>query len=163
DTLAGLTTLVIVALFLTGQLHVWQILLLKGISSVLNVFQNTAYSAAVTMLVPKDDLGRANGRIQLSIAIAQIFAPALAAVLGATMRIVGVLIIDVVSSVFAVAATMSVHIPQPEGHHESAKRQASVLQDLAYGWSYITAHPGLMGLLIFLGAINFLLGVVFVL
>ena len=54
-------------------------------------------------------------------------------------------------------------IPRSPVPPEGETRRASLLRDAAYGWSYITARPGLLSLLIFFAITNFLTGMVLVL
>jgi MFS family permease len=59
DTGAGLATLSIAALYMTGNLAVWNIILATAFTSAFSAFQWPAYSAVTTLLVPKEQLGRA--------------------------------------------------------------------------------------------------------
>ena len=65
DTGAGLATLSIAILYMTGNLEVWNILLATAINSAFSTFQWPAYSAVTTLLVPKEQLGRAGGMVQI--------------------------------------------------------------------------------------------------
>jgi len=56
DTGAGLSTLVIWLLLATGKLQVWHIYLTAAASSFFGIFQEPAYRAATTLLVPKERL-----------------------------------------------------------------------------------------------------------
>ena len=60
DAGAALSTLAIWVLLFTGHLQVWHIYLANALSSVLGSFQQPAYMASITLLVPKQHLGRAS-------------------------------------------------------------------------------------------------------
>ena len=98
--------------------------------------------------------------VQFGRAASEILAPALAGVLMGLIQLEGVILIDVVTFVFAVGTLLLVRFPQPEVSSESAGEKGSLWRDLTYGWRYIFARPGLRDLLIFFAAVNFLWGMV---
>ena len=119
--------------------------------------------ASLPLLVPQEQLGRANGLVQFAQAGAQIIAPVLAGILVLSIQLHGVIVIDLVSFVFAVGTLGFARIPKPEPSVEGQAGQGSLLHEALYGWSYIWERPGLLGLLIFYTTTNLLLGMVFVL
>jgi DHA3 family macrolide efflux protein-like MFS transporter len=74
DAGASLSTLILALLLLAGQLAVWQVYLAVALSAGCAAFQEPAYAAALTQLVPRDGFGRANGMVQLAQAAADIAA-----------------------------------------------------------------------------------------
>ncbi|QEV20244.1 MFS transporter [Streptomyces alboniger] len=99
----GLLTVGLLALvhFFGGGLEPWQVYpatVLLGISAA---FQLPALTAAVPLLVRKDQLGRANGLLAGARSAAGICGPALGGVMVAVSGIGAVLIIDLVSYAFA--------------------------------------------------------------
>jgi len=160
DSGAAFSTLVIVGLFLTNRLEVWHIYLMTAISSAFGTFQWPAYTAAITLLVPKRNLGRANGMVQFGQAASEILAPTLAGILVITIQIWGVILIDFATFLFAVLTLLLVRIPKPTPTTAGKKEEGSLLREAAYGWSYLTTRPGLLGLLVFFAVVNFLWGMV---
>lgn len=163
DLGAGLSTLFIALLLFAGWLDIWHIYLAIAISSTFSAFQWLAYTAATTLLVPKKHLGRASGMVQAAEAGAQIISPALAGVLIVTLHIQGVILIDFATFIFSVFILLLVRFPKPEMTSKGAAGNDLLLREAVYGWNYITARPGLLGLLIFIAAVNFLTGIVSVL
>jgi MFS transporter, DHA3 family, macrolide efflux protein len=163
DIGAGLCTLSLALLFIAGRLHVWHIYVAMAISSTFGAFQWPAYSAATTMLVPKEHLGRAGGLAQLGEAVAQIASPSLAGVLIGVIGVGGVMLIDLATLVFAILTLMVVRVPSPAPTEEGKAGQGSLLREAAYGWRYIRARPGLLGLLLLFATVNFTTGIVQVL
>jgi len=163
DIGAGFSILVIALLLFAGQLKVWHIYLGMGAISAFNAFQWPAFMAATTLLVPKKHLGRANGMVQTADATAQMLSPAVAGILVVTLQIQSLLLIDVASFVFSLVTLLLVRFPRPETTTEQKAQQRSLLHEAAYGWTYITARPGLLGLLVFFATSNFLTGVISVL
>ncbi len=163
DSGAGLSTLVVVLLLLAGRLEVWHIYLTNAVSSIFSAFQWPAYSAATTLLVPKKHLGRASGMVQFSEAAARIFSPVLGGLLVVTIQLSGVISIDITTFIFSLVTLLLVRFPRPKNISKGKEGGWVLLQEAAYGWTYITTRPGLLGLLIFFAANNFLTGVVTVL
>lgn len=163
DSGAGLSTLVVALLLFTGRLEVWHIYLTSAVSSTFIAFQWPAYSAATTLLVPKQHLGRASGMVQFGEAAAQILSPALAGMLVVTIQLRGVIIVDVSTFVFSVITLLLVRFPRPNTTTNDKLELWALLSEAAYGWTYITTRPGLLGLLIFFAVNNFLTGVITVL
>lgn len=163
DSGSGLGTLAIALLFATGRLEIWHIYLLTAVISAFNAFQWPAYSAATTLLVPKQHLTRANGMTQLGEAIAQLISPILGGLLVVTIQLQGVILLDFATFLFSVVTLLIVRFPDAKTTTPGKAKKTALLQDAAYGWTYIIARPGLLGLLIFFAANNFLVGVVTVL
>jgi DHA3 family macrolide efflux protein-like MFS transporter len=160
DLGAGFSTLSIALLFLSGQAKLWQICLTSAISSACSAFQWPAYSAATTLLVPKEHYGRANGMTQLSQAIAYLISPALAGFLVMRIQVAGVILIDFITFLFAVLTLLLVRIPNLKPTAEGKAGKGSLRQEVVYGLTYLVARPGLMGMLILFAALNFLMGFV---
>jgi len=158
DAGAGLSTLAVAILFLTNRLEVWHIYLAAATSSACSAFQVPAYLALITLLVPKQQLGRTGGMVQIGQAASDILAPALAGLLVVTIQVWGVLLIDFVTFLFAVLTLLMVRVPEHRIIARGKLGGQSLLSEAAYGWTYIAARPGLLGLLIFLAATNFFLG-----
>lgn len=162
DSGAGLSTLAIALLLVAGRLEVWHIYLATAVSSTASAFQWPAYTAATTLLVPKH-LGRASGMTQLGQAVAQLISPVLAGVLLVTIQLPGVILLDFTTFLFALVTLLLVRFPDAKTTAAGEAGKGSLLRETAYGLRYITARPGLFGLLIFFTASNFLVGFVVVL
>jgi DHA3 family macrolide efflux protein-like MFS transporter len=163
DCGAGLCTLSMAILLILGRLEVWHIYLGMALSSTFSAFQWPAYSAATTLLVPKEHYGRAAGMVQIGEAFAQIIAPVLAGALMGLIQVQGVMLVDFATLVFAVSTLLLVRVPRPPASREGKEGKGSLLQEAAYGWTYIRARSGLLGLLLFFAASNFASGIVEVL
>lgn len=163
DVGAGCCTMVMAFLLYRNQLDVWHIYLGMGISSAFNALQWPAYMAAITLMVPKQHLGRANGLIQLGEGVAQIIAPMLAGVLVINFGLPAVLLMDCLSFWFAVITLLVIRIPDVPRSETGTAPQSSIYRDARFGLSYILSRRGLFGLLMFIMAANFVMGIVQVL
>jgi MFS family permease len=154
DALVSLSAAILV---LTGRLEVWHVYLIAGVSSTFAAFQEPAYTASVSMLVPKKNLARASGLTQLGQSIEMILAPVLAGLLFVAIGLQGIILIDFATYFFAIGALLIVRIPQPRAATAEEERAGSFWADALYGWSYLRARTGLFGLLLFYALVNFLL------
>lgn len=159
DSLAGLVTLATAVLLLTGHMEVWMIYLISCLDAVFGSFQQPAYSASIVMMVPKEQLTRANSLIQMGDAIQTILTPILAAALFTSIGMSGIIMIDIGTFLFAVITLLLVKIPQPEKTQVETKEKHSVWKDVAFGWRYLADRPGLMGLLWYFALVNFFLNI----
>ncbi|PPT08495.1 Major facilitator superfamily MFS_1 [Geitlerinema sp. FC II] len=155
DSVAGFSTFSIALLVITGQLQVWHIYLATTINSISSTFQWPAYMSTTTLLVSKKDLGRANGMTQFSEASARLFSPISGGILLILIQLKGVLFLDLLTFLFALVILLIVDFPKPKLTMLGKLSKGSLLEESIYGWSYILARPGLMGLLIFFTISNF--------
>lgn len=156
DLMAGVVTIAWVVLLATGNLELWHIYLGNVISGAANSFQFPAYSAAVTLMLPKAQYGRAAGMLSLAASASGILAPAFASALLGPIGLAGIMTIDVVTFLFAVGALFVVFIPQPEQSADGASSQGNLWQESLYGFRYIFKRPSLLGLQLVFFCINFL-------
>ena len=158
DTGSAAITLSAFFLLTFGQLSVWHIYLIATLYAILGAFQEPAYTASVTMLVPPKELARANGLMQMSQALEMLIAPLLAGVLFVAIGLRGIILIDFLTFFFAVGALLLVHIPQPRRQMEVVDDgEKSLWRDALFGWQYLRARTGLLGLLLYFALVNFFL------
>jgi DHA3 family macrolide efflux protein-like MFS transporter len=159
DTGAALATLAVALILYTGHLQVWQIYLTTALSSAFSAFQEPAYRASITMLVPKKDLARAGGIQQIGFAIQSILTPLIASLLYLAVGLQGVILIDFATFFIAIGALALVRIPQPKPTTEvdETGEKKSMWQDAVFGWKYLRQRPGLFGLLWYYAVVNFFL------
>ncbi len=163
DTSAGLATMLVAGLVLSGQMQHWHIFVLAIINSLSGAFQEPAYSATVPLLVPKRHLGRASGLVQLSQGIARILTPLLAGYLLVLSGIGLILLIDVATFLFAVTTLSMLRIPSPSGAGESGAGSRPLLRDAGIAIRFLWERRGLVALLLLFTAVNFLVAFVNVL
>ena len=158
DLTAVLATTGILILRLSGNLEIWHLYIAAVINGLGNTFQWPAYSAAISTMVPKEHYSRANGMMSLVESVPGVLAPILAGILLLSIELTGILIIDLVTFVIAILVLLVVHIPQPVRTVEGEAERGSMLKEAAYGFKYIFARRGLLGLLTFFIVLNFVIG-----
>jgi MFS family permease len=155
DLASGLTTIVLLVLFATGNLEIWHLYITAAIAGTFQTFQWPAFSAAITLMLPKEQYGRANGLLELANSASGILAPLLAGALLGFIGLAGILTIDVITFVFAIGALIFVFIPQPEVTEAGREGRGSLWKESGYGFRYIYARPSLLGLQIVFTVGNF--------
>ena len=146
DLASGAATIGVLILYLTGYLQIWHLYVANAIMGLFQTFQWPAYSAAISVMVPKEHYGRASGMMSLAESGSGIFAPLLAGAILGFVGLGGVLSIDVATFVFAIITLLLVQVPQPRVTEEGKAGRGSLLQEALYGFRYILKRPGLLGL-----------------
>ncbi|MCB1054798.1 MAG: MFS transporter [Acidobacteria bacterium] len=175
DGIAGVLTLVLFLVFHFGLETYWIIYLVVGISAASTAVQQVGFQASVAMLVPRDQLGRANGLVQLGRSISMLFSPLAAGYLLGILGVDGILSIDLVTMVLAVGTVALVRFPAMGVRPEEAAAAGAAKDDaaaepaetgpparkpsaFAEGWAYLRQRRGLLGLLAAFSCVNFCLG-----
>jgi MFS transporter, DHA3 family, macrolide efflux protein len=147
DTGAAVMTVGVLVLYLGGRLEVWHLYVAEAISGVCWAFQGPAYTAATTMLIPKRHFARASGLRSVATFGADAVAPFLAGVAVVWLGIGGVLVIDLVTFLIAVATLATVRIPPPPAADDHHAPGGGFFTEWRAGLRYIVADRGLFGLM----------------
>ncbi|MFI7127215.1 amino acid adenylation domain-containing protein [Nonomuraea sp. NPDC050153] len=151
------TQLLLGVLLWTGNLQTWHIYPLLALLSVALTFQRLAYTSAVPQLVPKRHLGHANGIVQMAGGMTQLIVPLAAAGLMAVVGLGGILVLDVVSYVFAITVTLLVRFPRTMAW----RRKEPVMTELVAGFRYSWGQLGFRRMLLFFAVLNVFLSPLF--
>lgn len=152
DGVAGLGSLTLALLFFSDTLDYLQILAVVAVSSAAGAFQEPAYRAAVPTIVSKEQLGRANGLVELAPAVGTLLAPAVAGALLLAVGLGAVLTVDFVT--FGVAATTLLAVRFPRVVAVTSERR-SVWSEFVEGFDYLRARRGLLYYLFLAAGLNF--------
>jgi MFS transporter, DHA3 family, macrolide efflux protein len=149
DTGAALCTLLLYVLFISGQIQVWHIYLTTALGAACSSLQIPAYKALVATLIEKVQLGRANGLLQFGQGLAEILAPALAGVLVLTLRVPGILLIDLVTFCVGILTLLLARIDEPQSHSQTTSPGSleGWINDLRNGWQALRSDRGLVNFL----------------
>ncbi len=151
DTAGACATLVVALLLWADALQLWHIYIAASMASISNAFQGPAYTAAITQLVPKRYLGRANGIVQLGWATGQLLAPLLGGVLVMLVGLHGVVLIDFATFLFAVTTLLLVRFPDTLFR----RLEEPLLREVVRGWQFIVRRRGLVAVVVFFVISNF--------
>ncbi|CAM3895630.1 MFS transporter [Vibrio aquimaris] len=163
---AGLCSLSMMFLYSKEMLSFEWILVFVSIGSVFNSFISQSFMVLVPVLVKQEKLIKYQGFSQGGLGIVELSVPALSAFFLVTIGLKGVFIFDVVSFVSAIfiLSFIVTKINRNDGRSESLDgEKVSVLQQVKFGFKYLMGHQYLLSLLIFMGVVNFSIGIVHVL
>lgn len=174
DVAAGLVSLALAVVLHFGILQLWSLITITTLFSILQCFHNSAFDASYAMIVPEDQLPRANGMMQTIFGLSGILSPALAAVLiglpallrdspepGFLARVIGgipdgaVLAAAADTLTFFIAAAVLPFLRIPSPHRVATQRKPSLWGDVKEGMAFIGARRGLLWLLATFALSNF--------
>jgi DHA3 family macrolide efflux protein-like MFS transporter len=161
DLAAGLSTVVVLILMATGRLEIWHLYVTGAFSGLFQSFQFPAYSAAVTMMLQKEQYAQANGMIGLAGSASNIMAPVAAGIFLGYIGTTGIMAFDIVTFMVAIGALLLVHIPQPPSKGPGQGERPSLLKDSVFGFRYIYERPSLLGLQLVFFSINLIISLSF--
>lgn len=154
DAGAGLVTAGLLALYISGRMQIWHLYLAGALSNGLGAFQDPAFNASVSVIVPVKQLTRANGMLSLANDGSRMFAPMLAGVLLLPLGVQGIMMIDLTTCLVAVSIMLAARIPRPLVSTEGKASRSYLRKEIIYGFKYIAHHPGLLGILLIFSGIN---------
>lgn len=162
--MAGIgTTLVLAVLYALGLLEPWHVFIAITIRSALRALQIPALNSSVVLLAPEKHIGRANGMVLLANAVSQTVAPVVGGVLLLAIRLTGILLIDCATFVVNVVILFLITIPRPDVSAAGSIGKGTLRGEIEQGWRYLSRRRGLVGLVVFYGALNLSVGFVDVL
>ncbi len=159
DTATAAATLLLIFLFGTGLVQIWHIYLIMFVRSLGGTFHFNAMASSTSLMVPKDHLARIQGFNQMLNGGMNIAAAPLGAFLLGVLPMHGVLLLDIVTALFALVPLFFVPVPQPTKKvvTDAAAPASSFGRELREGLAYVWHWPALMVLMAMAMTINFLL------
>lgn len=154
DSFAALTTVCILVLFKTNSLEVWHLYILNALNGLMNSVQSPASDVATTLLTPEKHYQKTSAMRYFSTSLVSILTPVLAAAIVSFAGLDAVIAFDLAT--FAVAFTVLlsfIKIPEVP-QNESSKE--TLLQSAKGGISYLGRNKGILCMILFLSAINFI-------
>lgn len=154
DSITAICMLVLVFLFATDKVQLWQAYLLMFIRATMQAFQQPASAASAANLVPEDWLNRVAGMNQSLQGVMTIAAAPLGALALAFLPIQGALMIDVATAVLGITPLFFYAIPQPRiSESDKAFNLSTLWNDIRVGSRYVWQRPGLMWLYAIIGLV----------
>ena len=163
DAAQAIPTLLLLISFSAGTFELWQLYLAALVQSLFGMVQGPAMRASITMLVPDEGRDRANAVIEIAGPSAQMLAPVIAGFMYAFISVEGILGIDLLTFLIAVAVISRVHIPQPAETEESRASRGSIWREIRGGFAFLYARRGLFVLSFYFLFLNFITAGVWVL
>lgn len=152
DLGAAILTAGLLGLYFAGELAIWHLYAVEALTAALEAFQGPAYSAAATLLLPRELYARGSGLRSMAEDGARILAPFLAGLLIIWLGVEGILMIDGITFLVAAATLLAVRFPSVVA---AAAPERNFRREMRVGFDYIRHRPGLLGLTLHFTAINF--------
>lgn len=152
DSVAAIGSLAVLVLFISGNLSVWNIYIINVIIGVTNAFQQPASAVATGRLVPEDKISNVSGMNSFSHNLIVVFNPMLAAFIFAMGGLPLILLIDLLSFIFAFCILLFfICIPE-----QIEKRQhKSPFEGIMQGFSFLKKEKGILHIMLTMALINF--------
>ncbi|MFI5371748.1 MAG: MFS transporter [Candidatus Eisenbacteria bacterium] len=164
NVVSGVLSAILIALLATGRVGVPGAAVLLAAYALAGSFHSAAFDASYVMLVPSEQLPRANAMMMTSQALSGLVAPGLAAALvtlprllvthgsGAIARLAArmpsgvplAILFDMLTFFAAALVLTTLHVPSPP---RVAGTRHSLARDLATGWDFLSRQQALLWLL----------------
>ncbi len=159
DSIIALATLVLAWIFTIGSVQIWMVYLIMFIRALGEGFQKPAMMASIPLMIPDKYLSNIHGLRQAFYGGLQIISAPLAALLLGLIPTVAILLIDVITALFAITPLLFIIIPQPDKNQDRSGigNIQSVWADMIAGFKYVRSLEGLFILIAFMSLIGVLL------
>ncbi len=157
DTGQAVGSLLLLASFMSGSFQLWHLYVIVLLQGTFSMFQSPAEDAVTSVLVVDAHRDRANALKQMSFPLAGVIAPAITGLIYPLVGIAGVVTVDMITFLIAVAVVFRMHIPQPPPSEEGKAASGGFWRELRGGLAYLGARRALLGLIIYFSVLNFLL------
>lgn len=150
DGVAGLSTIIILLLFLNNNLQIWHLYLTGAINGLFSQIQTLTFLPLIALMVPKKHYTRASAMNGVQQGIAYTFAPMSAGFLYSYLGFSGVLIADLTTFIIAIVTIICVTVPQVStviSKTQKSPNWQAFLKELTFGFKYLIQRPSLLAVL----------------
>lgn len=154
DSFAALTTVCVLILFKTGSLEVWHLYILNALNGLMNSVQSPASDVATTLLTPEKHYQKTSAMRYFSNSLVSILTPVLAAAIVSFAGLDAVIAFDLAT--FSVAFTVLLFFIKIPEAPQNENGKETLLRSAKSGVSYLGRNKGILCMILFLSAINFI-------
>lgn len=152
DSIAALTTIIMLLLLKSGALQIWHLYVINGINGLMNTVQQPASEVATTRVLPKKYYQRVGGLKYFSSSLNSVLTPIIATAVLGIAGMGAVIAFDLFTfSVAFVVLAFGIRIPEKQ---ENMEKQEALLASVEKGIAYLKKERGIFDLILFLAAIN---------
>lgn len=156
NLIASICSFFVMMLFFTGNLQIWHIYFVNTVIGFMVAFQNPASTVAIGLLVPKEKYTKISGMNSFSNSIITVITPMAAAFISSFWGFGGVLLIDVVTFIFAISVLLLfIHIPEKCFKNQKSKRN-NVLRGCKECYAFLLQHKEILSVFYSMALFNFL-------
>ncbi len=154
DSFAALTTVCVLVLLKTGSLEEWHLYILNALNGLMNSVQSPASDVATTLLTPEKHYQKTSAMRYFSNSLVSILTPVLTAAIVFFAGLDAVIAFDLAT--FAVAFTVLLFFIKIPEVPQNESSQETLLRSAKSGVSYLGRNKGILCMILFLSAINFI-------
>ncbi|MDE6387545.1 MAG: MFS transporter [Lachnospiraceae bacterium] len=152
DTLAAVSTVVMLFLLQNNALRIWHLYLINGVNGVMNTVQQPASEVATTRVLPKKYYQRVGGLRYFASSLNSIMTPIIATAVLGIAGMNAIVAFDLFTfGVAFITLAFGIQIPEQE---ETGEESEKLLVAAKKGLAYLRRERGIFGLIMFLAAIN---------
>ena len=152
DTVAALTTVVMLALLHFDALEIWHLYVINAVNGLMNTVQQPASEVAVTRILPEKYYQKVGGLKYFSNSLNTILKPIIATAILGIAGMGAIVAFDLLS--FGVAFAVLAFAVKIPGSSEDSQKQDKLLTSVKEGIGYLIKERGIFDLILFLAAIN---------
>ncbi len=152
DTVAALTTVVMLALLHFDALEIWHLYVINAVNGLMNTVQQPASEVAVTRILPEKYYQKVGGLKYFSNSLNTILKPIIATAILGIAGMGAIVAFDLLS--FGVAFAVLAFAIKIPGSSEDSQKQDKLLTSVKEGIGYLTKERGIFDLILFLASIN---------
>ena len=152
DTVAAICTISIVVSIQMDSLTILQIYLVNIIVGFMHAFQSPTASIVTGLLVPSNEYEKVSGLNSLSNNLITVAAPVFAGMFMAFGGLKLILIIDLLSFLFAMASLLIVAIKEPI---QRIRSKGKPFEGFKEGWTFLNQNKGILYIMFSLAMMNF--------
>ena len=157
DSFAAVCTVAVMILLKNNCLQVWHLYVINALNGLMNTIQQPASDVALTLLIPEKYYQKTSGMRSFSNSLVTVLTPAFASALLAFAGIEAVIIFDLATFTTAfVVLLFFIEIPEIK---KESKEAESLSQSVRNGILWLKKNKGILWLMLFLSAINFIASV----
>jgi len=143
---SAVVTAVLAGLYWSDQLEVWHIIAIVPVASVCATMLQVGFTSCISLVVPRDQLSKANGMMGLGFGSVQLAGPLLAGLAIDTIGMRGIFLIDIATFVVGLLTIAIAAIPTPA--RDPAKEKFTfrhMYLDLRDAYRYMKGKKGILG------------------
>jgi DHA3 family macrolide efflux protein-like MFS transporter len=158
DGSIAVVTLGLAILFALNKVEIWHVFVALFLRETGSVFHWPAMQSSTSLMVPEEHLARVAGINQALRGGLNIIAPPLGALLMSLLAFYQVIAVDILTAIIAITPLFFIRIPQPVRADKGVVVTPKViLKDMAEGFRFMKAWPGILLLTAVAALINFML------
>ncbi|MFY1110212.1 MAG: MFS transporter [Methanosarcinaceae archaeon] len=156
DMGASLGLLFIFFMMVRGDIELWQIYLGIAASSIFSAFQEPAYKALITDLLPEAQYDKASGLVQLAGSAQYLISPFLAGILLTLIDIEYIFLIDI--STLIIASSIVIWVRNAIGGISVKHAEQNIMAELREGIQEFSKNKGVVNLVLTITLVLFFVG-----